>query len=52
MVRLMATFGGFLNRKNDGEPGVQTVWIGLQRTRDFAMVIKIQKSLLEMWVTI
>jgi len=46
MIRLMATFGGFLNRKNDGEPGVQTVWIGLQRTRDFAMAIKIQKSLL------
>lgn len=45
MIRLMATFGGFLNRKGDGEPGVQTVWIGLQRTRDFAMAINIQKSL-------
>lgn len=46
MICLMATFGGFLNRKGDGEPGVQTVWIGLQRTRDFAMAMKIQRSLL------
>jgi hypothetical protein len=22
--------GGFLNRKNDGEPGSQTMWIGMR----------------------
>ncbi|HEC27095.1 MAG TPA: hypothetical protein ENI67_06775 [Gammaproteobacteria bacterium] len=34
---MMAGFGGFLGRKYDGEPGPQTVWIGLQRARDFVL---------------
>ena len=45
MVRMVATFGGFLNRKGDGEPGVQTLWVGLQRARDFASAIQASKSL-------
>jgi hypothetical protein len=28
--------GGFLARKGDGEPGVQTIWLGMQRVMDFA----------------
>ena len=35
MVNLIAQFGGYLNRKNDGEPGPTAIWIGLQRLRDF-----------------
>ena len=35
MLNLIAQFGGYLNRKNDGEPGPTTIWIGLQRLRDF-----------------
>ena len=35
MIRLVATFGGFLGRKGDGEPGPKSLWIGLQRMRDF-----------------
>lgn len=35
MVRMIATLGGFLDRKGDGYPGVQTIWIGMQRMRDF-----------------
>lgn len=35
MIRLVASFGGFLGRKGDGEPGPKTLWIGLQRLRDF-----------------
>ena len=27
--------GGFLARKGDGEPGVKTLWLGMQRLRDF-----------------
>ena len=30
----MATLGGFLGRKGDGEPGTQTLWLGLQRLDD------------------
>jgi hypothetical protein len=37
MITLIAELGGYLNRKNDGPPGPQTMWIGLQRMRDFAV---------------
>jgi len=36
VIRLIAGLGGFLGRKCDGEPGMQTLWLGLQRVRDFA----------------
>jgi hypothetical protein len=29
-MRMVATLGGFLGRKNDGEPGTTTLWRGLQ----------------------
>jgi hypothetical protein len=29
-LRMVATLGGFLGRKGDGEPGTQTLWLGLQ----------------------
>ena len=35
-VRMAAGLGGFLGRKSDGEPGTQTLWIGLQRLDDLA----------------
>ena len=35
-VRRVAMLGGFLARKGDGEPGVKTLWIGLQHVTDFA----------------
>ena len=31
VLRLVAMLGGFLALKGDGEPGVKTIWIGLQR---------------------
>lgn len=37
MVGWIAELGGYLGRKGDGPPGPQTMWIGLQRTRDFAI---------------
>ena len=33
-VRMVASLGGFLGRKGDGEPGTQTLWLGLQRLDD------------------
>ena len=33
-----------LNRKGDGEPGPKTLWIGLQRVRDFMLGINAQKE--------
>ena len=35
-VRMIATLGGFLDRKGDGEPGVKTIWRGLRRLHDIA----------------
>ena len=35
LVRQIAMLGGFLGRKGDGEPGVKTLWLGMQRLRDF-----------------
>ena len=30
-TRMTASLGGFLGRKGDGEPGTQTLWLGLQK---------------------
>lgn len=45
MIKMIASYGGYLNRKGDGEPGPKTLWIGLQRVRDFALGINAQKKL-------
>ncbi|MBT7024460.1 MAG: IS4 family transposase [Gammaproteobacteria bacterium] len=45
MIRIVAGFGGFLNRKGDGFPGPQTIWIGMQRTKDFAMMYKAMRKM-------
>ena len=37
-VRWIAQLGGFLARKSDGEPGVQTIWQGLRRLEDMAVM--------------
>ena len=44
MIRMVAGLGGFLNRKCGGFPGPQTIWIGLQRGRDFAAGIAAHKD--------
>lgn len=45
VVRLVAMLGGFLARKGDGEPGVKTIWQGLQRVMDFAAGIKYARKI-------
>lgn len=40
-TRMVASLGGFLGRKGDGEPGTQTIWLGLQRLDDIAVVYEI-----------
>ena len=46
-IAMMAKLGGYLGRKHDGPPGTKTVWIGLQRTRDFTLAISGYKKSLE-----
>lgn len=44
MLRMTAQLGGFPGRKSDGEPGPKTVWIGLQRARDFVLALDAYKA--------
>lgn len=44
-VREIAQLGGFLARRRDGEPGVITVWRGLQRLHDFVQGFHLAQSL-------
>jgi hypothetical protein len=39
-VRMVASLGGFLGRKSDGEPGTQSLWLGIQRLDDIAATWK------------
>ncbi len=41
MTRMVASLGGFLGRKGDGEPGTKSLWIGLQRLDDITEMWKI-----------
>jgi hypothetical protein len=34
VLRNLATLGGFLGRKSDGDPGAKSIWIGFQRIQD------------------
>jgi hypothetical protein len=45
VVRLVARLGGFLARTSDGEPGVKTIWLGMQRILDFAAGVRFSREL-------
>lgn len=45
VVRLVAMLGGFLARQGDGEPGVKTLWLGVQRVMDFAAGVRMMREL-------
>ncbi len=45
VIIMIAGFGGFLKRKCDGYPGSESIWIGLQRIRDFAIGIEAQNAI-------
>lgn len=45
MIRIIASLGGFLARKGDGEPGPQTLWIGLDMVRHFVTALAAQADI-------
>jgi hypothetical protein len=45
-TRMVAALGGFLGRTGDGEPGTQTLWLGLQRLDDITEMWKVMSALL------
>jgi hypothetical protein len=44
-LRMVAVLGGFLARKCDGEPGTQTIWLGLQRLADITRMWQIMAAI-------
>ena len=40
-MRMVATIGGFLGRKSDGEPGTKSLWLGLQHLDTMTAMWKI-----------
>lgn len=45
VLRLVAQIGGFLARKGDGEPGVQTIWRGIQELRVAVTTVRVLRKL-------
>jgi hypothetical protein len=41
---MVAGFGGFLNRAGDGMPGPKSIWIVLQRCKDFVLALEAQRA--------
>jgi hypothetical protein len=44
-MRMVASLGGFLGRKGDGEPGTKSLWLGLQRLDDITTMWKVMTGL-------
>lgn len=40
-IHWVASMGGFLGRKSDGEPGTQTLWLGIQRLDDISSMYRV-----------
>ena len=34
MIRIVASLGGYINKKSSPEPGVKTMWIGLRNMQE------------------
>ncbi len=45
VLRLIARLGGFLGRKSDGEPGVKTIWRGLDQVKTAAETLRALREL-------
>ena len=45
IVALVARLGGHLGRKHDGPPGPKTMWIGLQRLREYVIALEARDAL-------
>jgi hypothetical protein len=44
-IHRVAGLGGFLGRKGDGEPGTQTLWLGLQRLDDIVAMWRVMSDM-------
>jgi hypothetical protein len=44
VLRLIAMLGGFIGRKGDAEPGVKTIWLGLQQMSRLVQAVTLLMS--------
>ena len=40
MIRIIASLGGYMNRRSDPMPGVKTLWIGLRNLQEHIKAIE------------
>jgi hypothetical protein len=45
MILMIASLGGFLNRKGDGYPGPKVMWLGLERMKEFTLALQSYNSI-------
>ncbi len=45
VLGMLAGFGGHLGRKHDGPPGPKSIWIGMQRVRDFVFALEAKNAM-------
>jgi len=45
VTRMLAQLGGFLARKNDGEPGAKTIWVGYEKLIHYMEAFEIMAAL-------
>lgn len=43
-IKMVASLGGFLGRKCDGDPGTKSLWLGLQRLDDITDIWKVMSG--------
>ena len=46
MVKIIASFGGFLNRKCDGYPGIKAIWEGMKKLSPIVLAYTIINNIL------
>ncbi|SAL72381.1 hypothetical protein AWB68_04266 [Caballeronia choica] len=44
VLGLIASLGGFLGRKSDGEPGAKTIWLGLREVHIAAKTLRLLRD--------
>jgi hypothetical protein len=44
MLHIIAKIGGFIGRKNDGEPGPKTIWAGMEKIQQFITALNAKEA--------
>ena len=50
IVRIIAIFGGFLDRKGDSSPGAKAIWEGMEMVRNYAVGVETAKAVFKLGI--